>query len=79
MLARTSTRFLSRSIMRESAQKDINSFKSFAEYREFIVKKDPETLKARHEIMFHAKHKRLPDSQAELASFKDAAKKVAYK
>ncbi|TID31025.1 hypothetical protein CANINC_000386 [Pichia inconspicua] len=55
------------------------SFKSFAEYRQFIVRKDPETLKARFKILFAADKKaKCPDSEAELKSFGEQTKKVAY-
>lgn len=55
------------------------SFKTFAEYREFIIKKDPESLKARFRIMLsNGKPESCPEAEAENHEFSDSAKKVAY-
>lgn len=55
------------------------SFKTFAEYRQFIVKKDPEHLKTRYEIMYsNGKREQCPESEAENNTFSSEAKKVAY-
>ncbi|GMM46046.1 hypothetical protein DAPK24_026210 [Pichia kluyveri] len=55
------------------------SFKTFAEYRTFIIKKDPEHLKTRHEIMYSdGKPESCPESEAENNSFSSEVKKVAY-
>lgn len=58
---------------------DSGSFKTFAEYREFIVKKDPEALKARFNIMISkGKAEACPESEAENQDFGSVVKKVAY-
>lgn len=55
------------------------SFATFAEYREFIIKKDPESLKARFRIMLSdGKPESCPEAEAENHEFSDSAKKVAY-
>ena len=55
------------------------SFKTFAEYRENIVKKDPQTLKARFNIMYsNGKPKECPETEEENGKFANDAKKVAY-
>lgn len=56
-----------------------STFKTFAEYRSFIVKKDPETLKLRHEILFKGRTTPLPENERELGEFKSQVQKVAYK
>lgn len=55
------------------------SFKTFAEYREFIIKKDPENIEARFKIMLSdGKPEACPEAEAENHIFGESAKKVAY-
>ncbi|KAG0678853.1 hypothetical protein C6P42_000332 [Pichia californica] len=55
------------------------SFKTFAEYRESIIKKDPESLQTRFKIMLTSgKPASVPETQAEQHAFSDIVKKVAY-
>lgn len=55
------------------------TFKTFAEYRANIVKKDPEIMKARKSILISdGKAEELPESKEEDNFFKVMAKEVAY-
>lgn len=64
---------------KEAATPAYGSFKTFAEYREFIVQKDPEHLAARFKIMMsNGKPEQCPEAEAENHVFGDVAKKVAY-
>lgn len=75
----TTTKVLQSSSSSSSSSQGSGSFKSFAEYRKFIVRKDPETLKARFKILFaDDKSAKYPDTEAELKSFAQQTKKVAY-
>lgn len=62
-----------------NAENNSGSFKTFAEYRKFIVQKDPEALKARFNIMLsNGKAKFCPESQEENSVFGVQTKKIAY-
>lgn len=61
------------------SQKNSGSFKTFAEYRKFIVQKDPETLKARFNIMMsNGKTDACPEAEEEKSIFGVQSKKIAY-
>jgi hypothetical protein len=89
-MARHSVRLFSAALIRKNledhtlkdipdANKNYGSFKTFAEYREFIIRKDPDTLKARFNIMMSdGKPKKCPESEAENKFFGDKTKQIAY-
>lgn len=56
------------------------SFATFAEYRKFIIQKDPETMQARFRIMIKdGNAQKLPETEAEQSHFAENVKKVAYR
>lgn len=75
----TGGRLLNKNIVTEMKEAPYGSFRTFAEYREFIIRKDPETLEARNRIMMsNGKPESCPESEAENSNFGDNVKKVAY-
>lgn len=75
----TALRAANKAAAKETASPVYGSFKTFAEYREFIVQKDPEHLAARVRIMIsNGKPEQCPETEAENSRFADDAKKVAY-
>ncbi|GAV28251.1 hypothetical protein PMKS-001721 [Pichia membranifaciens] len=85
MYTRQTTRLFSSAVRaanktaKEAATPAYGSFKTFAEYREFIVQKDPKHLEARFRIMMsNGKPEQCPEAEAENHDFGDVAKKVAY-